>query len=149
MSMSYRVVLLLPSSLSSASIVMACAGHTCDAHACEAISAHRHRLAPAWSTYPFSHSLQRACSGAFVMRLTASNPCCISRTRGSRQACTRPACIGMFTGMIMMCYLSRQFRQACTASQSLHAMQRSSPVGYRRSTCSPLKRGLIGPFSNG
>lgn len=28
-------------------------------------------------------------------------------------------------------------------------MQRSSPEGYRRSACSPLKRGEIGPFSNG
>ena len=36
-----------------------------------------------------------------------------------------------------------------TASQSLQAMQRSSPVGYRRSTCSPRKRGLIAVFSNG
>ena len=36
-----------------------------------------------------------------------------------------------------------------TASQSLQAMQRSSPVGYRRSTCSPLNRVLIGPFSKG
>ena len=36
-----------------------------------------------------------------------------------------------------------------TASQSLQAMQRSSPVGYRRSTCSPRKRVLMGPFSNG
>lgn len=35
------------------------------------------------------------------------------------------------------------------ASQSLHAMQRSSPVGYRRSACSPRKRGEIGPFSKG
>ena len=36
-----------------------------------------------------------------------------------------------------------------TASQSLQAMQRSSPDGYRRSACSPRKRGLSGPFSNG
>src|SRR5688572_32916663 len=36
-----------------------------------------------------------------------------------------------------------------TASHSLHAMQRSSPLGYRRSACSPRKRGLIGVFSSG
>jgi hypothetical protein len=36
-----------------------------------------------------------------------------------------------------------------TASQSLQAMHRSSPVGYRRSACSPLNRGLIAPFSKG
>lgn len=28
-------------------------------------------------------------------------------------------------------------------------MHRSSPVGYRRSACSPRKRGERGPFSNG
>lgn len=32
-----------------------------------------------------------------------------------------------------------------TASQSLHAMQRSSPDGYLRRACSPLKRGEMGP----
>src|SRR4029453_3627937 len=36
-----------------------------------------------------------------------------------------------------------------TASQSLQAMQRSSPFGYRRSACSPRKRGLCGVFSSG
>src|SRR5205085_2699653 len=36
-----------------------------------------------------------------------------------------------------------------TASQSLHAMQRSSPFGYRRCACSPRKRGLCGVFSSG
>src|SRR5258708_37530068 len=36
-----------------------------------------------------------------------------------------------------------------TASHSLQAMQRSSPLGYRRSACSPRKRGLIGVFSSG
>ena len=30
------------------------------------------------------------------------------------------------------------------ASQSLHAMHRSSPLGYRRSACSPRKRGESG-----
>ena len=35
------------------------------------------------------------------------------------------------------------------ASQSLHAMHLSSPLGYLRRACSPLKRGLSGPFSNG
>ena len=63
MSMSYLVVLLLPSSRSSASIVIACAGHI--------------------------------------------------------------------------------------ASHSLHAMHRSSPVGYLRRACSPRNRGEIGPFSKG
>jgi len=33
-----------------------------------------------------------------------------------------------------------------TASQSLHAIQRSSPEGYLRRACSPLKRGEIGPY---
>lgn len=32
-----------------------------------------------------------------------------------------------------------------TASQSLQAMHRSSPDGYRRRACSPLNRGEIGP----
>lgn len=36
-----------------------------------------------------------------------------------------------------------------TASQSLQAMQRSSPDGYRLRACSPLNLGLSGPFSNG
>jgi hypothetical protein len=36
-----------------------------------------------------------------------------------------------------------------TASHSLQAMHRSSPVGYRLSACSPRKRGEMGPFSNG
>lgn len=36
-----------------------------------------------------------------------------------------------------------------TASHSLQAMQRSSPVGYLLKTCSPLKRVLICPFSKG
>lgn len=36
-----------------------------------------------------------------------------------------------------------------TASHSLHAMQRSSPEGYRRSACSPRKRGESGAFSYG
>jgi hypothetical protein len=35
------------------------------------------------------------------------------------------------------------------ASQSLHAMHRSSPVGYRLNACSPRNLGEIGPFSNG
>lgn len=35
------------------------------------------------------------------------------------------------------------------ASQSLQAIQRSSPEGYRRRACSPRNRGEIGPFSNG
>lgn len=35
------------------------------------------------------------------------------------------------------------------ASHSLHAIQRSSPDGYRRRACSPRKRELSGPFSNG
>src|SRR3954468_17770191 len=36
-----------------------------------------------------------------------------------------------------------------TASHSLQAMQRSSPLGYRRSACRPRKRGLCGVFSSG
>ena len=32
---------------------------------------------------------------------------------------------------------------------NLQAIHLSSPVGYLRSACSPLKRGDIGPFSNG
>ena len=35
------------------------------------------------------------------------------------------------------------------ASQSLQAMHLSSPLGYLRRACSPRKRGLSGPFSNG
>jgi hypothetical protein len=33
-----------------------------------------------------------------------------------------------------------------TASQSLQAMQRSSPEGYRLRACSPRNRGEIGPY---
>lgn len=33
-----------------------------------------------------------------------------------------------------------------TASQSLHAMHRSSPEGYLRRACSPRNRGEIGPW---
>ena len=33
-----------------------------------------------------------------------------------------------------------------TASHSLHAIHLSSPFGYLRRACSPLKRGLKGPF---
>lgn len=33
-----------------------------------------------------------------------------------------------------------------TASQSLQAMQRSSPEGYRRRACSPRNRGEMGPY---
>lgn len=36
-----------------------------------------------------------------------------------------------------------------TASQSLQAMHRSSPVGYRRRACSPRKRGEMGPCCRG
>jgi hypothetical protein len=36
-----------------------------------------------------------------------------------------------------------------TASQSLHAIHLSSPLGYRRRACSPRNRGDNGPFSNG
>src|SRR5207342_751260 len=36
-----------------------------------------------------------------------------------------------------------------TASHSLQAMQRSSPLGYRRSACRPRKRGDCGVFSIG
>lgn len=36
-----------------------------------------------------------------------------------------------------------------TASQSLQAIHRSSPVGYRLRACSPLNLGLIAPFSKG
>lgn len=36
-----------------------------------------------------------------------------------------------------------------TASHSLQAMHRSSPVGYRLNACSPLNLGLMAPFSNG
>src|SRR6476661_1841679 len=36
-----------------------------------------------------------------------------------------------------------------TASQSLQAMQRSSPFGYRRNACSPRKRPDCGVFSSG
>ena len=36
-----------------------------------------------------------------------------------------------------------------TASHSLQAMQRSSPVGYLLRACSPLKRVLMAPFSKG
>ena len=32
-----------------------------------------------------------------------------------------------------------------TASQSLQAIHLSSPDGYRRNACSPLKRGDMGP----
>jgi hypothetical protein len=32
-----------------------------------------------------------------------------------------------------------------TASQSLQAMHRSSPEGYRRRACSPRNRGEMGP----
>ena len=35
------------------------------------------------------------------------------------------------------------------ASQSLHAIHRSSPEGYLRRACSPRKRGEMGPFSKG
>ncbi len=33
-----------------------------------------------------------------------------------------------------------------TASHNLHAIHLSSPFGYLLKACSPLKRGLIGPF---
>src|SRR3569623_1462151 len=36
-----------------------------------------------------------------------------------------------------------------TASHSLQAMQRSSPLGYRRSACRPRNRGDCGVFSSG
>jgi hypothetical protein len=35
------------------------------------------------------------------------------------------------------------------ASQSLQAIHRSSPEGYRLSACSPLNLGEMGPFSKG
>ena len=35
------------------------------------------------------------------------------------------------------------------ASHSLQAIHRSSPDGYLLRACSPLNRGLSGPFSNG
>lgn len=47
------------------------------------------------------------------------------------------------------CFGGVSLRQKRTASQSLQAMQRSSPEGYRRRACSPRNRGEMGPYIKG
>ena len=121
-SISYLVALREPSSRGSASIVMAC--HYDESLECAHVSINE------VACYRTERTMV-GCADPPSKGVGAPNQCSRVNEKRSGWGESSLACAGQ------------------TASQSLHAMHRSSPLGYRRSACSPRNLGESGAFSNG